>query len=181
VTDNLLKVVDGVVVSLDYQLRLEENDRVIKSSKEQSPLAFVQGQKQVVPGLERALYGMVVGEEKDITVEAADGYGQIDPAAVKAVPRHRLSTALELIPGMHMRLREKRTGKVVEVKVVEVGSDSVLLDFNHRLAGKTLYYHVRVADLRPATPEELAQSHEQSLAKKPKKPMNSHGEEELVL
>jgi FKBP-type peptidyl-prolyl cis-trans isomerase SlyD len=181
VTENTLKVADGMVVSLDYRLRLEEDGRVIKGSKKESPWAFVQGQKQAVLGLEQALYGMAVGEETHVKVEAADGYGPVDPAAVKSVPRHRVATTTELVPGMNLRLKEKRTGKISDVKVVEVGSDTVLLDFNHRLAGKTLYYHVRIADLRLATPEELAQSNEQSLPEEPKHPLNSHGEEELVL
>lgn len=157
-----LKVADGMLVSLEYKLRTEETGRVVKRTKEQSPSVFVQGQKQVVAGLEQALYGMAIGEEKNFTVEAAEGYGQISPEAIRTVQRRRISTAVELTPGINLRLRDKQTGQVSQAKVLEVSTDKVLLDFNHRLAGKRLYYHVRIADMRPATPEELAKGQEQT-------------------
>lgn len=160
-TNAPLKVVDGIVVSLKYELRLQEDGPVVERSKEQAPWIFRQGQHEAVPGLERALYGMQVGEEKDFKVDAADGYGQIDPQAVRLVPRRVVSTKAELVPGLKLRLRAKSTGKISHVQVVDIGKDNVLLDFNHQFAGKTLYYHVRIVDLRPATQEELAQNQQQ--------------------
>jgi len=157
-TDTKLTVADGLVVSLDYSLRLDEGGEVIDSSVGQEPLEFLQGRGQLIPGLERELYGMAVGDEKDVVVAPADGYGDFDPEAFQLVPRDVFPPDMTLTPGMGLHMRD-RTGQVFETYVAEVRPDGVLLDFNHPLAGKTLYFNVKIAGLRPATDEELAHGH----------------------
>ena len=157
-TDTKLTVADGLVVSLDYSLRLDDGGEVIDSSVGQEPLEFLQGRGQLIPGLERELYGMAVGDEKDVVVAPADGYGDFDPEAFQLVPRDVFPPDMSLTPGMGLHMRD-RAGQVFEAYVAEVRPDGVLLDFNHPLAGKTLYFNVKIAGLRPATDEELAHGH----------------------
>jgi FKBP-type peptidyl-prolyl cis-trans isomerase SlyD len=150
-------VADGMVVSLDYTLRLDDGE-VIDTSVDQDPLEFLQGQGEIVTGLEQALYGMAVGDEKDVVVTPDDGYGEQDPDAFQAVPRDIFPSDMTLTPGMGLHMRDN-SGQVFEAYVADIRPDSVLLDFNHPLAGETLYFTVKISALRPATSEELAHGH----------------------
>lgn len=152
--DTALQIQDNMVVDLAYVLTVE-NEQAERTAKKPNTVQFVQGRNQVVPGLEQALYGMAVGEEKEIVVSAANGYGEVDPAAVKKLSRKSIPATANAKPGQRVRLLHKRSGEVHKATVVEVQPETVTLDFNHPLAGKTLHFHVRVDALRPATPEEL--------------------------
>jgi len=147
-------VEDGFVVGLEYTLRLEGGE-VVDSSDGQGPLQFVQGQGQIVPGLEQALYGMAIGDEKDVVVGPTDGYGKRDPEAMQAIPRDTFPADFPLETGVGLRLRDAH-GQTVIAFVSEIRTDDVLLDFNHPLAGETLYFHAKISSLRPATPQDLA-------------------------
>ncbi len=80
-SDENLAVSDGLVVSMDYTLRLEDEGEVVDTSAGREPLQFVQGEGQIIPGLEQELYGMKIGDEKNVVVAPAEGYGESDPEA----------------------------------------------------------------------------------------------------
>lgn len=153
----MLTVTEGLVVSLEYTLRLDDGE-VIDASEEE-PLEFLQGHHQIIPGLERALAGMKVGESKEVIVAAADAYGEDDDEAYQRVERDVFPPDMTLEEGMQLRMREAQSGEPVDVIIAEVDEDSVLLDFNHPLAGEELHFQVKVVGLRPASPEELAHGH----------------------
>jgi FKBP-type peptidyl-prolyl cis-trans isomerase SlyD len=144
-----LEIQDDVRVDLTYVLSVdtEENRRA-----ETKPLSkqIVQGHNDLVPGLEQALYGMTAGDEKEFVVEAAAGYGEVDPTAIKTLSRKSIPATADAKPGQRVRLLHKSSGEVHKATVVEVQPDTVVLDFNHPLAGKTLHYHVRVDDVQPS-------------------------------
>ena len=152
-----LTVADDFVVSLDYALHLGEG-KIIDTSAGHEPLEFLQGHQQIIPGLEQALYGMAVGEEKSVVVQPQDGYGFREPDAAQRFPRDSFPPDAELEPGMPMELVDA-DGRRMVAFVAEIGADSILLDFNHPLSGATLHFDVKVVDLRPATEEELAHGH----------------------
>ena len=156
-TDTSLRVADGLVVSLDYTLRLDDGE-VIDTSTSQEPLEFLQGQGQVIPGLEQALYGMALGDERDVVVAPTEGYGELDPDAFELVDHDVFPPDLALTPGMGLRMRDS-SGQALEGYVAEVRPNGVLLDFNHPLAGETLYFQVKISALRAATNEELTHGH----------------------
>ncbi|MBC7256712.1 MAG: peptidylprolyl isomerase [Chloroflexi bacterium] len=146
-------VQDNMVVSLEYTLRLANNE-VIDSSEGREPLTFIQGLGQIIPGLERALEGMAVGEEKDVVVLPEDGYGEENPDLFEELPRAIFPPDVEVGEAYRMHTEN---GASVTVFVEEVNDDSVLVNLNHPLAGQTLYFHVKIAGLREATEEELAE------------------------
>lgn len=156
-TPQQLTVADDLVVSLDYTLRLED-DEVEDTSVGQEPLQFIQGRGHIIPGLERALYGMAVGDEKDVVVAPEDAYGEIDEDGFQEVGREFFPDEMELELGTSLHVRDE-AGEVYTATVASLEEDKVLLDFNHRLAGKTLFFNVKVLDLRPASAEELAHGH----------------------
>jgi FKBP-type peptidyl-prolyl cis-trans isomerase SlyD len=151
-------VAENKVISLHYTLRDEDGD-VIDTSDGRGPMQFIQGAGQIIPGLEESLYGMQVGDEKQITVEPEKAYGEVDPEAFQLVPRDRFPDDMDLEEGMGFRMRDGETDEVVEVYVAEVRPTGILLDLNHPLAGETLDFQVRVEDVRPATDEELEHGH----------------------
>jgi FKBP-type peptidyl-prolyl cis-trans isomerase SlyD len=153
-----LKVADDVVVSLDYTLRLDD-DEVVDTSEGREPLEYIHGHGNIIPGLERELEGMSVGEAREVVIEPADAYGDTDPDNYQAVPRSAFPPDMDLEPDMTLGMRDRDTGEVLQASVVEIRDDSVLLDFNHPLAGETLHFDVHIADLRPATEDELAHGH----------------------
>ncbi len=156
-SENELTVQDGMVVGLHYTLRLDDGE-VVDTSAGRSPLEFLQGEGQIIPGLEQELYGMSIGEEKQVTVAPADAYGLRDPNALELVPFDVFPPDLELSEGMRLHMRNQ-AGQVFTVSVAELQEEGALIDFNHPLAGETLYFDVKIATLRAATPEELAHGH----------------------
>lgn len=155
--DKHLTVADDLVVQLDYTLRLDD-EQIIDSSAGRDPLEFLQGHGQIIPGLEQALYGMAVGEEKKVVVAPRDGYGEREENTVQEVPREAFAPDVELTPGMALELRDS-AGHPVLAFIAEVGPENVVLDLNHPLAGETLHFDVAIAGLREATSEELAHGH----------------------
>jgi FKBP-type peptidyl-prolyl cis-trans isomerase SlyD len=156
VSETELVVKDGLMVGLDYTLRGDDGE-IIDTSTGGGPLEFVQGHGEIIPGLEQALYGMGIGDEKDVVVAPVDGYGDRDPEADQLVPLGTFPADMSLKPGMGLRMRDD-SGRVVVAFVADIRPDGVLLDFNHPLAGKTLHFHVRIAGLRQATGKDLAPS-----------------------
>ena len=157
-TNQNLVVADDMVVQLDYTLTLA-NGEIYDSSDEAGPLEYIQGQGHIISGLEEALYGMAVGEEKDVVVTPDLGYGEYDPEAVQTLPLDVFPPDMELEPGMAIDLYDEDTDEEVEAYVAEVDEDSVVVDFNHPLAGETLNFHVKVVGVRPATDSELDHGH----------------------
>ena len=148
-SDTTLQIQDDVRVDLTYVLSVGDDQATRKSGKPHSK-QVVQGSNDLVPGLEQALYGMSAGDEKEIVVEAANGYGEVDPDAVKTLSRKSIPATAQAKPGQRVRLLHKSSGEVHKATVVDVQPEAVVLDFNHPLAGKTLHYHVRVDDVQAA-------------------------------
>ncbi|MEM7113106.1 MAG: peptidylprolyl isomerase [Chloroflexota bacterium] len=151
------KVAKNMVVGLTYALRLDD-EQLVDEADAKAPLFFLVGHENIIPGLERELIGMAVGETKKVTVKPADGYGDYDDEDQDKLPRDVFGDEL-LFPGMDIELHDEETGDVFDAIVVEVDDETVTLDFNHPLAGETLFFEVTVVELRPATAEEIDHGH----------------------
>ncbi len=148
---------DGAVVSLEYTLKLQ-NGEVIDYSEVDEPLEYLHGADNIIPGLEKELTGLQVGDAKDVRVSPAEGYGEYDPEDVEVVERKLLPRNIEMKLGMVLAIRDD-DGNMSEAYVREIAPESVTLDFNHPLAGQPLFFSVKVIGLRDATPEELEHGH----------------------
>jgi len=149
-------VQDGQVVSMDYTLHVD--GEVMDTSEGHEPLEFIQGMGHIIPGLERELYGMAVGDSKKVDVAAIDGYGELDPDAFADVPKDQFPANIELGEGVELQVSDQ-SGQPMYARIDRVDDDSVRLDFNHPLAGKELNFNVKVVALREATDEERAHGH----------------------
>lgn len=149
-------VQDNSVVTLDYTLRVE--GEIVDSSESSEPIQFIQGQGQIIPGLESELYGMSAGDSKNVVVQPENGYGQLDKEAYADIPRSEFPAHIPMEVGTALQLRDQE-GDVLDAYIDAVEGENVRLTFNHPLAGKTLHFEVTVLDIREATQEELAHGH----------------------
>jgi FKBP-type peptidyl-prolyl cis-trans isomerase SlyD len=151
-----MRVGKDKVVSVDYTLT-DSTGNVLDTSKGQEPLLYLHGVGSIVPGLETALEGKSAGEEIAVTVPPEQAYGQRDENLVQDVPRTAFGES-KVEPGMQFRAEGKNAGARL-VSVVSVGEQTVRIDANHPLAGKTLHFDVKVVSVRDATREEVTHGH----------------------
>ena len=150
------KVTENMAVSMEYTLTVD--GEVLDSSEEHGPIEFLLGYQNIIPGLEKAVEGMAVGESKDVVVAAKDGYGESDPSEIKDVSKDEFPDEIPLKPGVDLEMKDDE-GHLVHGTILEVGEESIKMDFNHPLAGKELHFAVKVVGLREATAEELSHGH----------------------
>jgi len=139
-------VKNGAVVMFDYTLT-DDKGQVIDSSKGKQPMTYTQSTGQIIPGLEKAIAGMKVNDEKKVTVKPEEAYGPVDPKAVQEMPKSNLPP--EAIKAGATLMARTPDGQNIPVRVQEVKDKTVVLDFNHPLAGKTLNFDVKVVDVKP--------------------------------
>ncbi len=150
-------VAAGQVVSIHYTLKLD-NGEVVDSSEGQGPLEYLHGAANIVPGLERALNGLAIGDLFQVTVSAEDGYGEHDTEAEQTVQRAMFPKDVKLEAGMQFAARGD-DGQPMPFTITEVEGDTVQIDFNHPLAGETLHFSGSVVAIRAATQEETQHGH----------------------
>ena len=160
--ENVVK--DGSVVSLQYSLS-EENGSLIESNKGKDPLKYTHGSKQIVPGLEKELTGMKVGDEKRVKVKPEDAYGLVNPKAFQEVPK-------EQIPADGMKVGATLAakgphGQEIPVRIHEIKKESVVLDLNHPMAGKTLLFDIKILDIQPSVTSSSPQPAKPATPAKP--------------
>lgn len=144
------------VVSLSYILKNSDGQELDQANADK-PFAYLHGGKQIVPGLEKALEGMVVGDKKEVTVSPEEGYGELIPGLKMDVERSNFPKDMKLQTGMQFSAEVSGNDRVFTVTGIE--EDKVQVDANHPLAGQTLHFAVEVVEIRDATQEELKHGH----------------------
>lgn len=152
-----MQIEKNKVVSIDYTLT-DPQGQVIDSSKDRGPLSYLAGVGGIIPGLENALQGKSEGDKLDLTIPAAEAYGEKDPALVQSVPKNLFQGVQSIQPGMQFQAQGP-SGPARMVTVVGVQEDTVTIDANHPLAGMPLHFEVNVVSVRDASSEELAHGH----------------------
>jgi len=147
-------VADTKVVSIDYTLRLDDGE-VVDSSTGRDPLSFICGSGQIIAGLEKELVGMTEGDEKQVVVVPAEGYGEYNSDLIEKLPRTMFPPDMALEKGMGFRMRTN-AGNIVVAYVESHDENQVVVNLNHPLSGKTLHFDVKVVGVRDATSQELA-------------------------
>jgi FKBP-type peptidyl-prolyl cis-trans isomerase 2 len=140
-------IADGKQVSLEFTLSLEDKTQV-QSNVGKEPLVYTHGAHQIVPGLEKNLVGLKVGETKHVEVTPEEGYGPVDPKRTQEVE-------VDKIPEGARKVGSKLTGRapngqMMFAEVKEIKDKMVILDMNHPLAGKKLIFDVKVLKIEDA-------------------------------
>lgn len=137
-------ITKGSVVRFEYTVS-DEKGEVLQSNKGKEPVTYTHGKQEIIPGLEKGLSEMSVNEEKSIRVKPEEGYGQVDPKGFKEIPKSELPVNDPQV-GTPLTARGPQ-GEDVLIHIHEVKDETVILDFNHPLAGKTLNFDVKVVDI----------------------------------
>lgn len=136
-----MKVTKGRKVSVHYRGTLDDGAE-FDSSEGREPLEFVAGEGDLIPGFEKAIFGMEPGQRKKVALEPEDAYGPYEDDLVIEGPRSAFPEG-ELTVGasytVHLRDGEEAVGRVVRI-----GKETVTMDFNHPLAGKRLTFDLHV-------------------------------------
>ena len=152
-----MQVTKHKVVAIDYTLA-DDDGQTIDTSAGAGPLWYLHGEGNLVPGLERALEGRSIGDQLQVAVQPADGYGERNEELRQEIAREQLAELGELEIGMRFRVPDD-DGRYMVVTIVDIEEATVTIDANHELAGATLHFDVTVKDVRAATEEEIAHGH----------------------
>jgi FKBP-type peptidyl-prolyl cis-trans isomerase SlyD len=153
-TDTGMVIADGKQISLEFTLSLDDKTKV-QSNIGQEPMVYLHGSQQIIPGLEKQLTGLKVGDTKHVEISPEDGYGPVDPKRTQEVEKDK-------IPEEARKIGAKLTGRGPQgqpmyAEVKEVKDKTLVLDLNHPLAGKKLIFDVKVLKVEnaPEKPVEM--------------------------
>ncbi len=144
------------VVTINYTL-MDETGGLLESSEGQEPLTYLHGVGNLIPGLEASLEGKSAGASLKISVPPEEAYGVWDQEKVMDIPKSQFSGVESVEAGMQFSVQGEAGEEVVTVSKVE--GETVTIDANHPLAGKTLAFDVTIVGIRDATAEELDHGH----------------------
>ncbi len=139
------EVKKGSKVKVHYEGKLEDGT-LFDTSKDRDPLEFEAGSGTVIKGFDSAVIGMKKGEEKEFKVKSTDAYGERKEDLFREVPKDKLGD-IDAKPGMVLQMQTP-DGQALPVMVSEVKDKSVMIDFNHPLAGKDLVFNIKVEDVQ---------------------------------
>ena len=154
-----MKIEQNKVVEFSYEL--EVDGQVVDHTTKERPLDYIHGTGSLLPKLEAHIEGMEPGDKFDVTLSPADGYGEVDPSRIIDLPKAAFEVNGEiredlLVPGNTIPMMNSM-GAVIPGVVVEVTEDSVKMDLNHQMAGKTLHFKGEILTVREATEKELTE------------------------
>jgi len=145
------------VVTINYTLTDSEGE-IIDSTSEGKSFSFLSGTEQILPKLEEAIGGMLIGSKKIVALAAADAYGEYFDDAVQVLQRSEFPKEMEIIEGMEF-VTSAPDGSQMPFVISKITDEQITVDFNHPLAGEDLTFDVELLDLRDATAEELSHGH----------------------
>ncbi|MDE6886905.1 MAG: peptidylprolyl isomerase [Helicobacteraceae bacterium] len=148
------KVKNNHLVSICYQVTDKSNGEILDSNNDrENPLTFLMGKNQVIEGLEKAIIDKEIGSKFNAEIEPKDAYGIRNPEFLQEIPKNQFS-GIELIKGMTL-YGQSEDGQNAQVIVKEIGEDSVIVDYNHPLAGKTLLFEVEIISSKEPSEQEI--------------------------
>ena len=154
-----MKITANAVVEFSYDL--EVDGQIVDQTTKERPLDYIHGTGGLLPKLEAHIEGMEPGDKFDITLSPADGYGEVNPDMIIDLPKSAFEVNGEvredlLVPGNTIPMLNSMGGVIPGV-VLEVSEDSVKMDLNHQMAGKTLHFTGEILTVREATEKELTE------------------------
>ena len=154
-----MKIAQNTVVEFTYEL--EVDGQVVDHTVKERPLDYIHGTGSLLPKLEAHIEGMQAGDKFDITLAPVDAYGEVEPQRIIDLPKAAFEVNGEvredlLVPGNTIPMMNSMGGVIPGV-VLEVTADTVKMDLNHQMAGKTLHFTGEIVSVREATEKELTE------------------------
>lgn len=138
-------VKDGDTVKVNYTGKFKEGS-VFDSSEGREPLEFQLGKGQLIPGFEKAVIGMKVGETATVDIPSDQAYGPHREELTQQVPRQQFPEDMEFQVGQRFRIGEDEEHPMI-VEVTDVSDSAITLDGNHPLAGKDLVFNIELVEI----------------------------------
>ena len=132
---------NGRSVSVEYTLKLDDGTTVDTNVGEE-PLIYQHGNNEILPALEEALLGQAVGDSKQVKLTAEQGYGPVNPDAYQEVPVEEVPEEARVVGTLLVATTPE--GEQQPIRVHELKQETVVLDFNHPLAGEALNFDVKI-------------------------------------
>ncbi|HDP74464.1 MAG TPA: peptidylprolyl isomerase [Bacteroidales bacterium] len=156
-----MNVSKNKVVSISYELKVDGD--LIDAAQADNPLVFLYGHGQLLPLFEDNIKDLSEGDSFEFMILSKDGYGEANEQAIVELPKEIFVIDGELqedllVLGNRLPMRDSE-GNALDGTVVDVTGNSVVMDFNHPLAGKDLYFTGKVENIREATAEEISHGH----------------------
>jgi FKBP-type peptidyl-prolyl cis-trans isomerase SlyD len=152
-----MNIAEDTVVTLHYTLKNEGGEVLESSSVSGEPLSYLHGTGSIIPGLETALEGRLVGDKFQVSIPPAQAYGERVESLVQRIPRDQFPNSERLTTGMQFQINGPQGPLILTVQ--EVSETDVVVDGNHELAGETLTFDVEVTEVRAATEDEIEHGH----------------------
>jgi len=147
-----MEISNDKYVTIHYKGTLEDGT-VFDSSEGKDALEFIFGLGMIIPGLEKGIEGLKAGDKKQVKVEAKDAYGELREEAKQEVPKDQFPPEIELKEGLQLMAQGPQGP--MPVLIAQIKESTVVVDFNHPLAGKALTFDIEVVDVRDSTPEDM--------------------------
>ena len=149
---------EGCKVTLHFSLTLPEGE-VIDSNFETEPATFQLGDGSMLPGFEEQLLGLTVSAIVEVTLSPVQAFGEVNPANVHRIPKEKFNLFLEdefgaLEAGTVVSFKDP-AGFDLPAVVKEKTDSTVLVDFNHPLAGKDIVFKAEIIAVIPVSTDKL--------------------------
>lgn len=143
-----LPIGPGTTVTLHFSLGLEDGEE-IDTNFGKTPATFTVGDGNLLPGFEKALFGLKPGDEQTLIVGPEEGFGQHNPSNLQEIPRDQFDAEMELEEGLMLSFADAQKAELPGV-VREFDEKKVVVDFNHPLAGRDIVFNVAILNVEPA-------------------------------
>jgi FKBP-type peptidyl-prolyl cis-trans isomerase SlyD len=143
------------VFGFHYKLTVAGEE--VESSFGAEALYFLEGAQNIIPGLEKEVLAMKVGDKKSIAVACADAYGEINDELLATVQLSQFPDGADIKLGDQFQLESTEESPVFQV--TEINGDDVHINGNHPMSGKDLVFDVEIIAVRDATQEEMDHGH----------------------
>ena len=154
-----MKIDNNKVVSLTYDL--EVDNEIIQSVNAEQPMEFIFGTGYLLPSFEAQILGKTAGEVYDFKLCAADAYGEENPEAIVELPKSIFEVEGKIEEGLltigRILPMQDSDGNRLNGSIDEIKEGSIVMNFNHPLAGAELHFSGKVIAVREATEQELSE------------------------
>lgn len=137
----------GDLVTVEYKATLADGSLFDQSKDYDDPITFTIGNREVLTGLERTVIGMHAGEQKKVLLSPEAAYGLLDPDKIEIIPLEEFPNWSKVRIGMNLPAKDRSTGEGVEGTIINVTPEGIVVDFNHPLAGESLWMDITVKEV----------------------------------
>ncbi len=142
-----LMIGESTRVTLNFSIKLDDG-QLVDSTFDKKPAEFEVGDGNLLPGFERALFGMKAGVRDSFIIKPEQGFGQPNPNNVQQIPRSEFAD-MELNEGLMIAFADAQNTETPGV-IAAFDDETVTVDFNHPLAGRELLFEVEIIDVQPS-------------------------------